>query len=888
MSDPVALLNAALEGRYTIERELGEGGMATVYLADDLKHERKVALKVLQPELAAVVGAERFLAEIKTTANLQHPHILPLFDSGEADSFLFYVMPHIQGESLREKLDREYQLPVDEAVRIATDVAEALDYAHRHGVIHRDIKPGNVLIHDGQPVISDFGIALAVGVAGGGRLTETGLSLGTPQYMSPEQATGDQQIGPATDIYALGCVLYEMLVGEPPYTGRTAQAVLGKIVVGETPSASAERSSVPANVDATIARALEKVPADRFSTAAKFSEALADWSFGSDMPPYDSQGKRQAWLPSSRRFTAALTVLGLMTVALWVGRETAPTTGLRRPSEFVVSFEQEIVVQGFAGVPAPSPAGRYIAFRGTASGDEPLLWIRPLESAEARPLAGTEGSTGAIVWSPDGEWIGFFVDGRLMKIRPEGGPPQPIAEVRGFQSADWGSQGDILFRAANRDPLYVIHESGGSPRQATQLNVDLTENSHRHPEFLPDGRRFLFVSRSAERGNNALYVASLDSPEVRRLMPAESQVSHVPRRGDRHGALFYYSEGALVARSFDADSETLIGEPTPVAEGVSYNAPSINAGFRVSQDGSVIIVRSAEGREAQLTWFRRDGEEIGTVGPLGQPDFPRISPNGETVLFTAPDPRNGNRDVWHIELARGITTKLTTHIANDWPPVWSPDGSQILFFSDRDGEPGVYLKTSLDPGAGEALIPGLRGSPSDWSLDGQWILYGLGRDIWVASQSGGADAFAFLETPFWEANGRFSADGRWIAYVSDETGQWEVHVRPFEGEPAGTEGRVQISNDGGRAPVWGPEGRELFYISEDVLYAVDTADLGGQASVSLPSRLFQACPDGSLARLAGLSPLLAFYHTLDGERFLISSQREVSQFVVLLDWMVPE
>ena len=893
MPDPVTRLNQALKGRYQIDRELGEGGMATVYLADDLKHERKVALKVLKPELAAVVGAERFLAEIKTTANLQHPHILPLFDSGEADSFLFYVMPHIQGESLREKLDREYQLPVDEAVRIATDVAEALDYAHRHRVIHRDIKPGNVLIHDGQPVISDFGIALAVGVAGGGRLTETGLSLGTPHYMSPEQATGDQHLGPATDIYALGCVLYEMLVGEPPYTGRTAQAVLGKIVVGETPSVSAERSSVPANVDAAIAKALEKVPADRFSTAAKFSEALADWSFGSDMPPYDSQGKRQAWVPSSRRFTAALTVLALMTVALWVGRGTAPTTGLRRPSEFVVSFEQEIAVGGGAGVPVPSPAGRYIVFRGTASGEEPLLWIRPLESAEARPLAGTEGSTGAIVWSPDGEWIGFFVDGRLMKIRPEGGPPQPIAELPRFQSADWGSQGDILFRAANRDPLYVIHESGGSPRQATQLNVDLSENSHRHPEFLPDGRRFLFVSRSAERGNNALYVASLDSPEVRRLMPAESQVSHVPTRGDRSGALFYYSEGALVARSFDADSETLIGEPTPVAEGVSYNAPSINAGFRVSQDGSVIIVRSAGGREAQLTWFRRDGEEIGTVGPLGQPAFPRISPNGETVLFTAPDPRNGNRDVWHTELARGITTKLTTHIANDFVPVWSPDGSQILFVSDRPGEGGVYLKTSFDPGVGEALIPGLeRRRPSDWSLDGRWILSESAlpndEDIWVASLSGGVDAFPFLETPFREANGRFSPDGRWIAYVSNETGQQEVHVRPFEGEPAGTEGRIQISSDGGVSPVWGPEGRELFYMSEDVLYAVDTADLGGQASVSLPSRLFQACPDGRVMGSASLLPNVASYHTLDGERFLVSCQQEVSQFVVLLDWMFPE
>ena len=284
MSDAAARLNTALEGRYAIERELGEGGMATVYLADDLKHGRKVALKVLKPELAAVLGAERFLAEIKTTANLQHPHILPLFDSGEAESFLYYVMPHVEGESLRERLDRDQQLPVDEAVRIATNMAEALDYSHRQGVIHRDIKPDNVLIHDGQPVITDFGIALAVGGAGGGRLTETGLSLGTPHYMSPEQAAGGQHLGPATDIYALGCVLYEMLVGEPPFTGSTPQAILGKIIAGERVSAAGERETVPTHVDAAIAKALAKLPADRFTSAARFAEALGDPSFMTSEP----------------------------------------------------------------------------------------------------------------------------------------------------------------------------------------------------------------------------------------------------------------------------------------------------------------------------------------------------------------------------------------------------------------------------------------------------------------------------------------------------------------------------------------------------------------------------------------------------------------------------
>jgi tRNA A-37 threonylcarbamoyl transferase component Bud32 len=299
MTENTARLSTALADRYRIERRLGEGGMATVYLADDLRHERKVALKVMKPELAAVLGAERFLAEIRTTANLQHPHILPLFDSGEADSFLFYVMPYVEGESLREKLERETQLPVDEAVRIASDVAEALDYAHRHGVIHRDIKPANILLHEGRPLIADFGIALALGTAGA-RLTETGLSLGTPYYMSPEQATGDQQVGPAADLYALGCVLYEMLIGEPPYVGATAQAVLGKVIQGGPVSATEQRPTVPANVDAAIRRVLEKLPADRFTGAQSFANALGDPAFrhgsaGTSAPASGVMSRRQ-WL----------------------------------------------------------------------------------------------------------------------------------------------------------------------------------------------------------------------------------------------------------------------------------------------------------------------------------------------------------------------------------------------------------------------------------------------------------------------------------------------------------------------------------------------------------------------------------------------------------------
>ena len=377
MSDPVTRLNAALEGRYAIERELGEGGMATVYLADDLKHKRKVALKVLKPELAAVVGAERFLAEITTTANLTHPHILPLHDSGEADGFLFYVMPHIEGESLRERIDREKQLPVDEAVKIATDLAEALDYAHRHKIIHRDIKPANVLIHEGRPLIADFGIALAVGVAGGGRLTETGLSVGTPHYMSPEQATGDQAVGVATDIYALGAVLYEMLVGEPPYTGSTAQAILGKIIAGEPVSAAKNRTSVPANVDAALRCALEKLPADRFTSAQDFVRALGDEHFRyGELVAAGAKDVTGPW----KRLAAAMTVIAAV-FGVVAGRSLVRP----EPSQPVARFELTLpegleTSVGLVGIGklAVSPDGSQVVFVATSGGTPNQLWGRPL------------------------------------------------------------------------------------------------------------------------------------------------------------------------------------------------------------------------------------------------------------------------------------------------------------------------------------------------------------------------------------------------------------------------------------------------------------------------------------------------------------------------------
>ena len=424
-------LTAALSDRYTIEHEVGAGGMATVYLAHDARHDRKVALKVLRPELAAVIGAERFLVEIKTTANLQHPHILSLFDSGEADSFLFYVMPYIEGESLRDRLQREKQLPVDDAVRLASEVASALDYAHRHDVIHRDIKPENILLHDGQALVADFGIALAASKAGGTRMTETGMSLGTPHYMSPEQAMGERELDARSDVYALGCVLYEMLVGEPPFTGPTAQAVVAKVMTAEPEAPTEVRKTVPPGVEAATLRSLQKLPADRFATPAEFAQALNDPQFTltegtSGRGAVASAQRAAAWWRDWRPW-AVTGILVVVTALVGSNLGTKGAAGEPLVARFAIVVPEG---QGLTGAPvntvAMSPDGRTVVFVGRQRGAGLRLYRRELESLEATPIPGSDGATFP-AFSPDGTRVVFFGPGGMFVVPVEGGAPTSVA-----------------------------------------------------------------------------------------------------------------------------------------------------------------------------------------------------------------------------------------------------------------------------------------------------------------------------------------------------------------------------------------------------------------------------------------------------------------------------
>ncbi|HEU5357682.1 MAG TPA: protein kinase, partial [Gemmatimonadales bacterium] len=493
MTGPADRLAAALADRYRIERELGAGGMATVYLAQDVRHDRKVAVKVLRPELAAVIGAERFVVEIKTTAQLQHPHILPLFDSGEAEGFLYYVMPYVEGETLRDTLNRETQLGIDEAVRITVAVADALDYAHRHGVIHRDIKPENILLHDGRPMVADFGIALALSAAAGGRMTETGMSLGTPHYMSPEQATADKEITGRSDIYSLASMLYEMLTGNPPHTGASAQQIIMKIIAEPAQPVTAYRKSVPPNVAAAVARALEKLPADRFQTAKAFAEALGD-------PGFRATGADATVGASARRSRGAVAALGgavvvLAALALWGWLRPAPLHPVRRYALGMAAGQA--IRSGVIGVNiAVSPDGSKLVYVGADTGQGTQLWLRDRDRLDATPIPGTAGATNPF-FSPTGDRIAFSIGVQydLRVVSVAGGPATTLATM-GPQSAGggtWSAAGYIYEDSPGG--LSRVPAAGGTPHLAVPLDSAAGEIGYAWPAALPNGRGLLFRRR---------------------------------------------------------------------------------------------------------------------------------------------------------------------------------------------------------------------------------------------------------------------------------------------------------------------------------------------------------------------------------------------------------
>ncbi|MDX1494258.1 MAG: protein kinase, partial [Longimicrobiales bacterium] len=814
-------LNAALRGRYLIEGELGEGGMATVYLARDERHNRKVALKVLKPELAAVVGADRFLAEIETTANLQHPHILPLFDSGEADGFLFYVMPYIEGETLRERIDRDKQLPVDEALGIATAVANALQVAHDAGIVHRDIKPGNILLSRGEPLVADFGIAIAVGTAGGSRLTETGLSVGTPFYMSPEQATGDQVVGAASDTSALACVLYEMLVGEPPYLGNTAQAVLGKIIQGTPVSATAARKSIPANVDAAIRKGLERLPADRFKSAHDFAKALAD-------PAFRHGEERTAETVAPRR-TRVLAFAGwgvaaaLAGILAWGATRPAPVEMVKR---FSMPFEEgeEMTFMGEAGF-AMSPDGSTLVYRSGNRADQ-VLMARRWDDLAASPIRETEGGFFPSL-SPDATSLAFTTPGGEVHVLDlAGGPVRNLGEG---QAPVWGYDGHVYFNAGPE----LVRVSGQGGAREVLLTLQEGESGQRVTDVLPGDTHL--IRGVAVEGGIQLRILNLKTMEERPLtFGLEGEVSPT-------GHLLYVTDGALMAAPLDVKGMELTGPGVPVEDGV--------LSFSMTDEGSLLYTTGAGGgtNEVQPVWLDREGnltvvDPSWTFDRTANPnDQPAISPDGTRIAvreFT-----EDGFDIWVKQLPTGPLTRLTRAEAEDRMATWHPNGRDILFISSRDGDRKVWSRRADGTGEPSLLIDfDMPVAEMSWAPDGRFLVLrtagtgGIegGRDLYLWDSESDEPPRRLLAQEVDEASPAVSPDGRWLAYTSNESNRYELYVRPF---PDVEDGRWQISVEGGRSPLWSPDGSELFFFDADLDLMVVRIEPGPTFQASPPQPL---------------------------------------------------
>jgi len=886
-ADTPLRLNAALEGRYRIERELGEGGMATVYLARDLKHNRNVALKVLKPELAAVVGAERFLAEIETTANLQHPHILPLFDSGQADSFLFYVMPYLEGETLRQRIDREHQLPVDEAVKLAINVAEALQYAHAHGVVHRDIKPANILLQAGKPVVSDFGIALALSMGGAGRLTETGLSLGTPHYMSPEQATGDASIGPATDLWALACMLYEMLVGEPPYTGSTPQAVLGRIVTGSASPLREHRKTVPPNVDAAVRRALEKVPADRFPSVEAFAQALTDPTFrhGETGDATAAAGARGLWNPLSMA-TSLSTVL-LAVVSAWAMSSREPPAGVRRLD---VLMPAELILPSSPGRALDVSRDGSILLLGASPDGLGRVWLRRIDRLDPSPIPGTEGGQ-TPRFSPDGEAVAYRVGQSIRVNSLQGGLGRTLVESGAARDLEWGEDGWIYFGNAS-GAISRVPGDGGEVEVVTTLAEG--EVGHGQPQVLPGGRGLLFTRNTGDLSATEVVLAPREGGVrtlIRGRAASYSPTGHI---------VFATAEGRLFAAGFDLDRLEIASEPTDLGVDVRVLPSGLAARYALSETGWLAYEPGDPVGNQRLVWVDRAGNEESVdidlpAGAIVNNRSLALSPSDDRLAVSLSIA--GEIDLWVKELPDGPLTGLTRSVGQDRAPVWRRDGRTIVYSwynNAMEGEAGEVREIRADGSSEGAHTTVLDRVAAEIQLtrDERVLIFREGNstnapdprdregDIGALDIRSGEVRVPLFPSDYIERSIALSPDDRLLAYVSNSTGADEVYVRPW---PNAEESRFQVSTAGGSEPVFAHSGRELFYREPGGAMIVVTYVTEPAFQVVGRARLFDASPYEPSG-----GPWHAYALSQDDQRFLMIRVRSDYSRLVLVENFLQE
>ena len=904
----MALATGTRLGPYEVVSSIGAGGMGQVYKARDTRLARTVAIKVLTPALANdTLFLERFEREAKTISSLNHPHICTLYDVGSQNGVEFLVFEYLEGETLADRIGRG-PLNIDEALRLATQIAGALERAHREGIVHRDLKPGNImLVRSGTtgPVakLLDFGLAkqsssgpVGVTVAGpvvssdprvsdaqdagvtrASVITTQGTILGTFRYMAPEQLEG-READVRSDIWAFGCVLYEMLTARPPFEGATQASLIAAILERQPRALDLAASPLALGLQRIIGACLEKHPDDRFQTVRDVRREL-EWLPGASAVP--------ALPPEPGLRRSALAWLALVSALLVVA--TAIVTWRLRPDTssapaaiFNVTLQpNDAAVGSTTGIrmtprPAVSPDGSRIAFIAHATEGD-AVWLRLLADRQPQLVKGTIGARG-VFWSPDGGSIGFFAAGKLKTMELTTGRLEIICDAPAAFGGTWGKDDTILFSPDERSPIYKVSARGGTATQVTTLESSRQDQAHRWPQFLPDGRHFTYMPWTDGRTNRAIQLASLDGRPSRTLFEAQSAVVVA---GDY---LLYTTDmpSRLMARRLDPETLQVEGAAfTAVADdNVDYSWMTGDPGASAGAD--VIVYTTGKYRLSRLTWVDRTGRSLGTMGESGAHFDPRLSPDGTMVALERHDWTRGSGDVWTVDPARGAFSRLTSAAGYETTPVWSPDGHRIAFASDQGAVPKIYVRNASGTGPEEVLVsPPARSFPTDWSQNGRYVLFMLNggatrTDIWSYDVDA-RKAAPLLASSFEEGWATFSPDGTWIAYVSDENQQAEVYLRSF---PEGGF-KTQISTGGGAQPQWRRDGGELFYIAPDnTLMSVDIQASAGRLRASAPQALFTAHVE------QGRTIRNQYASSPDGQRFLILSAVDAgaSPIVAVLNW----
>jgi eukaryotic-like serine/threonine-protein kinase len=887
------LSSGAKLGPYEIQSALGAGGMGEVYRARDTRLERTVAIKILPAHLSSSAELRaRFEREARAVSALNHPHICHLYDIGSQEGTSYLVMEYLEGESLADRL-RKGALPLKQALEFGIQIAEALATAHRAGILHRDLKPGNVMLTATGAKLLDFGLAKTspplAGTAAAAisamtpstptmtiadlsspskGLTQRGTVVGTFQYMAPEVLQG-AEADARSDIFSLGCVLYEMATGRRAFESKSQLSVLTGILEKDPGPVSQVQATSPAALDHVVKTCLEKNPEERFQTAQDVKLQLKWIAEGGAQTGVTAPGLRRGWLAAG-----AAILLALVLIAAYITVGTHPSPVVR---SFILPPQgmSFVTMAPSSGPPAISPDGTRLVFSARDEKGKILLYLRALNSVTPGALPGTDDASYPF-WSPDGQEIGFFAGGKLKKISANGGPPQILCESTNGRGGAWSKEGVIVFAPGPSQSLFRVSSTGGAPELATKLDAARGENSHRRPFFLPDGRHFLFWARSS-RGvqEHAVYVGTLGSLAVKPVMKSELMALYVP------DYVLFLRDQTLMAQPFSARRLEINGAATPIAEYLAINSTTNRPIFTASDNGTLVYQTGSTQGGWRLQWFTRDGKESGSVADLAPYLDPAISPDG-TRVAAAVLTGQGTADLWIFDLARSTKTRLTFGSGIQRYPVWTPDGKTIFYGSNGRGMFQIYSKAADGTGQEQVLMEGDEALtvPLCVSSDQRYLVYmrlspdhKTGTDIWTLPLVGERKPFPVVQTPFDDREAAISPDGRWMAYQNNESGRSEVYVTAF---PSGG-AKWQVSIRGGTNPSWRRDGKELFFLDPaDNLVAVDVNSLGNVARMGTPHVLFHA---NGVQTQQGPYAVSA-----DGKKFLINSGdvKEESQPLTLV------